>query len=145
MHVEAHLVTDTREPGAVEVGWFAARQPGIIRFLEERLLGGDGDAFGVALVGAWRIASAFEGADGVPPPRVSRSLLDRAAAAVDAETRHGAADGCAARQPELVAWLGGYVGDPPAPISAAEAARVAACLAAVIYAIDQLTTGRPIP
>jgi hypothetical protein len=145
MHVEAQQLARVAEPGAVEVGWFAARQPGIIRFLEQRIPLPDGDALGVALLGAWRIHAAFEQRDGVPPARIERSLLDRAAIAVAAEARHGARDGCAARQPELCAWLQRWLADPPALLDAGEAARVGAALSAVIYALDQVTTGRPIP
>ncbi|HTM18989.1 MAG TPA: hypothetical protein VL172_00720 [Kofleriaceae bacterium] len=144
MHVEQQALARVAEPDARDLGWFAARQPGIIRFLEQRL-GGDADAHGVALLGAWRIHSAFAARDDLPPPRVERSLLDRAAIAVAMESRHGADDGCAARQPDLCGWLVGWLADPPVPLEASDSARVGAVLAAVIYALDQLTTGRPIP
>jgi hypothetical protein len=145
MQVDAPESVERPEPDAVEAGWFAARQPGIIRFLEQHLAAPDGDALGAALAGAWRLVTAFERRDGVSPSRVDRSLLDRAARAVAAEARHGAADGCAARQPELCTWLIGWLADPPAALTADETARVGAALAAVIYALDQVTTGRPIP
>jgi hypothetical protein len=134
-------------PDAAQVGWFAARQPGIVRFLEERLLVGDGDAFGVALEAAWRICLVFQDRDGLPPPRAPRSLLERAEAAVAREARHpGAfADGCAARQPELVRWLVGLADDPPIPLAANEATAVGSALAAVVYSLDELTTGRQVP
>lgn len=134
-------------PDATEVGWFAARQPGIVRFLEERLLRGDGDSFGVALEAACRICAVFETRDGVPPPRVARSLLERAEVAVLAEARHAGAyaDGCAARQPELCRWLAGYVADPPVPLTRSESAEVGCVLASLIYALDELTSGRLIP
>lgn len=134
-------------PDATEVGWFAARQPGIVRFLEERLLHGDGDSFAVALEAACRICAVFETRDGVPPPRVTRSLLERAEVAVLAEARHAGrtTDGCAARQPELCKWLAGYVGDPPVPLTRSESAEVGSTLASLIYSLDELTCGRRIP
>ncbi len=145
MHVEAQELARVAEPGAVEVGWFAARQPGIIRFLEQRIPLHDGDALGAALLGAWRVHAAFQQRDGVPPARIERSLLDRAAIAVAAESRHGATDGCATRQPELCAWLQRWLADPPTLLSAEETTRVRGALLSVIYALDQVTTGRPIP
>ncbi len=134
-------------PDAGAVGWFAARQPGVVRFLEERLLVGDGDAFGVALETAWRICTAFELRQGVPPPRVPRTLLERAETAVLREARHpGAyADGCAARQPALCTWLAHVIDTPPVPLAADEKRAAGACLAAIVYALDELTTGRQVP
>ena len=134
-------------PDAAQVGWFAARQPGIVRFLEERLLVGDGDAFGVALEAAWRICLAFQQRDGLPPPRAARSLLERAETAVLREVRHpGAfADGCARRQPELCRWVVRLTEDPPLPLTPDEATAVGAALAAVVYSLDELTTGRQVP
>ncbi len=145
MQVEAPEGVATREPDAVEAGWFAARQPGIIRFLEQHLAAADGDALGAALAAAWWIVDGFARRDGVSPSRVERSLLDRAARAVAAEQRHGAVDGCAARQPALCAWLLHWLEDPPALLTRDETARVGAALTAVIYALDQVTTGRQIP
>ena len=63
MHIDERTVGDTMSatpPDASKVGWFAARQPGIVRFFEQRLLRPDGDAFGVALEAAWRIYRVFE-------------------------------------------------------------------------------------
>jgi hypothetical protein len=134
-------------PDATEVGWFAARQPGVVKFLEERLLHGDGDSFAVSLEAACRICAVIEQREGLPPPRVNRSLLERAEVAVLAEARHRglAADGCAMRQPELCHWLAAYVADPPVPLTRAESAELAAVLASLIYALDELTSGRRIP
>jgi hypothetical protein len=119
----------------------------VVKFLEDRLLQGDGDSFAVALEGACRVCAVFEHRDGLPPPRVPRSLLERAEMAVLHEARHqrAAADGCAARQPELCRWLAEYVGDPPVPLTRSESADVGSVLASVIYALDELTAGRLIP
>ena len=134
------------EVGAREVGWFAVRQPGIVRFLEERLLAPDGDAFAVGLEAAWRIWAVFQARDGVPPARIEHSLLERAEQAVIAETRVWAlADGCALRQPGLCRWLAHLTDDPPLPLTAGEAGQVGTSLAAVIYALDEVTTGRAVP
>ncbi len=135
------------QPAATDVGWFAARQPGVVRFLEERLLTSDGDAFAVALEASWRICALFHERNGLPPPRVTRSLLERAESAVLSEARADShhADGCAQRQPAICSWLEGYIGDPPVPLTAAESRRTGTALAAVIYALDELTTGRAVP
>ena len=147
MHVSERDVVAGSPPEATDVGWFAARQPGIVRFLEDRLLVGDGDAFGVALDASWRVCAAFEARDGVPPPRVARSLLDRADGAARREAGHAGAfaDGCAQRQPALCGWLIGLLGDPPVPLDPGDRQRVGESLVAVIYALDQVTTGRPVP
>lgn len=134
------------EVGAHELGWFAVRQPGIVRFLEERLMADDGDAFAVGLEAAWRIWALFQARDGVPPARVVRSLLERAERAIMGEARAGVlADGCALRQPGLCRWLAQLIADPPLPLTAGEAGEVGTVLAAVIYALDEVTTGRAVP
>lgn len=132
------------ETGGAAIAWFVARQPGVVRFLENRL---QGDALAVALHGVRVIETAFEKNDGAPPPRLIRPLLERAEATVrdEANSRTAVRDGCAARQPALVTWLSGFVMDPPVPLDDSRRHRVASCLAAVIYGFDQLTTGRPIP
>lgn len=147
MHVSQAEVSRVSPPDTAEVGWFAARQPGIVRFLEERLLVGDGDAFGVALEAAWTVCNAFRERERVPPPRVSRALLERAETAVARESAHPGVthDGCAQRQPELCAWVAGVVGNPPIPLGPAERVAVGAALAAVVYALDELTCGRRVP
>ncbi len=147
MLVGEHDLAMAPVPDAGAVGWFAARQPGVVRFLEERLLVGDGDAFGVALETAWRICTAFEVRGRVPPPRVPRSLLERAEAAVLREARHPGSnsDGCAVRQPALCAWLAELIEAPPVPLGSGEKQATGACLAAIVYALDQLTTGRAVP
>jgi len=150
MHIDERSVTETvsgMPPGASEVGWFAARQPGIVRFLEERLLLPDGDAFAVALEGAWQIWAVYRRRDGVPPARVERSLLERAERALTLEAKSGWTldDGCAHRQPALCRWLEAYVANPVVPLTTDEALRVGMALAAVIYSLDEVTTGRQVP
>jgi hypothetical protein len=136
---------DHAQPDANDVGWFVARQPAIVRHLERRC--GTTDAFPVALEAAFQICQALEETLGVPPPMVPGSLLERADDAADMETivPGGARGGCAERQPELVAWVADLLANPPIPLRADELQQVGACLSAVIYALDELTTGRPVP
>jgi hypothetical protein len=149
--VAASAALEALDPGDTgDIGWFAARQPAVVRFLEDRLgraHGPDRAAFGgfaVALDAARAIHGMFERQHGVPPPRVSQSLLERAEEAVIAEARTRAV-GIAARQPALAAWVVELLAAPPVPLVADELGTVGTALAAVIYALDQVTTGRPIP
>ena len=130
-----------------QVGWFAARQPGVIRFLEQRLLDTTGDTFALALEASWRLCREFAVRDRLPPKRVERSLLERAEAAVELEMMGTTMWGetCAHRQPELCDWIRRYCADPPSPITATERRRLATVLLAVLYALDEQTTGRPVP
>jgi len=136
---------DETPPDANEVGWFVARQPGLVRFLEERC--GQTDAFPVALEAAYRLCSAVGGRLGVPVPTIPSPLLERADDTLDMESLvpGGAAGGCADRQPELCEWVAAMLADPPIPLREAEICRVGVCLTSVIYALDELTTGRPVP
>ena len=127
-------------PDVADVGWFAARQPGIVGYLEGRC-GRDSDALGVALDAAWRLCEAFQHVLGVPPARVSRSDLDRAQREVVADAAMPGA-GLGARQPELFRWLADEIADPICPLGAGDRARVGTALAAVIYALDAVVTGR---
>jgi hypothetical protein len=136
-----------KQPDAGEIGWFVARQPGIVRFLEERLFGeADGDAFGVALEAALRICRVFEKRDGLAPERLRRSLLERAEEAVMLEARSSnVRDGCAARQPELVRTIARLLSRPPTPLRKHERNEIGMALLAVVYALDEVTTGRQVP
>ena len=145
MHVDERIIRETTSSLAPAAGaWFLARQPGVVRFLESRL---QGDALVVALHGARLIAATFRKKDGAPPPRLIRAVLERGESTVISEgaSRRGVHNGCAARQPALVAWLVELIHDPPVPLDDDEKTGVARCLAAVIYGFDQLTTGRWIP
>ena len=86
----------------------------------------------------------FEQHHCVPPARVQQALLERAEEAVVGEIR-GAGAGIAARQPALAAWLAGLLAEPPVPLTLDETRSVGTALAAIIYALDEVTTGRPIP
>jgi hypothetical protein len=146
MHVDERVVGTTGPAGGDDVGWFAARQPGMIGFLEQRLGSGRGpdrDAFAVALEAARFIGATFQRQLGMLPPRVPRALLDRAEQALAGAGEP--ADGCAARQPALTAWVAQLVASPPVPLGRDEARAVGLALAAIIYALDELTTGRPVP
>jgi len=148
MHVGERVVAASAVLEAPEIGWFAARQPAVVRFLEDRLAsivhGADRDAFIVALDAVRTIHGMFERQHGVPPPRVTQSLLEVAEEAVTGEARTGAV-GVAARQPALAVWVAGLLAEPPVPLAADELRTVGTALAAVIYALDQVTTGRSIP
>lgn len=151
MHVGERVVAASVALEATDIGWFAARQPAVVRFLEDRLAhaaqGPDRGAFGafaVALDAARAIHGMFERQHGLPPPRVTQSLLELAEEAVIADVRTRAA-GIAARQPALAAWVAELLAEPPVPLVADELGTVGTALAAVIYALDQATTGRPIP
>jgi hypothetical protein len=148
MHVGERVVAALSAPEATEIGWFAARQPAVVRFLEDRLAGtandADRDAFMVALDAARTIGSMFEQQHGVPPARVQQARLEQAEEAVVGEVR-GPGFGVATRQPALASWLAGLLAEPPVPLTLAEIRSVGTALAAIIYALDEVTTGRPIP
>jgi len=125
-----------------QVGWFAARQPALVRTLSQSL-GEATDAFAVALDGAWRLSSVFELRDGVPPRRLSDDQLDRSRriAALEGISGQVLADGGASRQTELCRWVASYVSDPPMPLSGSEASEVGRLLIALLYALDEVTQG----
>lgn len=148
MHIDQRVVNDSAgraQPNAGDVGWFAAHQPGVVRFLERRLLRGDGDAFAVALEASWRICLIFEEHDGVMPPRLGFSLLDRAA---DGVTRQSvsvpSAEGCVNRQPALCQWVAALLDDPPLPLGPAEIESVGIALFSLVYALDEASFGRDV-
>ena len=121
------------EPSTGDAAWFAARQPGIIKYLETRC--GRDDGMGVALLAALAIHTAFERALGVSPPRVASSALERAERSVVAET-HGGRPGFAARQEALTDFVAGVIAAPPVPLSDDETTRLAVVLATVVQALD---------
>ena len=136
---------DVGQPDACDVGWFVARQPAVVRYFERQC--GANDAFPVSREAAYLICRAIEQIDGVPVPPVPFQLLDRAGESLDMEllVPGGARDGCAERQPELCTWVGKLLANPPIPLLEHESRLVGICLTTLIYALDELTTGREVP
>jgi hypothetical protein len=122
-----------------DVSWFAARQPGIVRYLADRC-GDDSDALAVALHYACAIEKAFRSARDALPPRVPSSLLGGAEAAFleESSTRVRPGQGLADRQPALCRLIHEVVDNPPLLLSEFEATRVGVSLAAVVYALDEV-------
>lgn len=123
---------------ASEVGWFAARQPGLIRFIEDRL-GHSDDAMAMAVDMCWRVASAFERQRGLPLPRIRNAELEQAEIEVVRESQGSLAlaNGCAHRQPELCRWLEEMMASPSLPIDNSLLDQVALVTAATISACDR--------
>ena len=146
MHIGAQAIRQVALvwPSDHDLGWFAVRQPGVLRFLEDRL-GSGSEAFAVSLAGAWRILEAYRQHDGLPSPLLPHGLLRRAAYAVSRETAaHVCYEGLAVRQPEMCEYSLSLVADPPYPLTAAECHGVGDALLAVTYAVDEVAFGRPI-
>jgi hypothetical protein len=122
---------------ASEVGWFAARQPGLLRFIEDRV-GSSEDAMAMAVDMCWRVTSAFERQRGLPLPRISSAELERAEVEVMSESQGGLslATGCAHRQPELCHWLEDRMVNAALPIDKSLLDQVALITAATISACD---------
>lgn len=133
MQIEERLAIEVMNeplPRADGLGWFVARQPGILRHLEHRL--DDDDRLAASLAFAWRLCTAFERAHGSAPPRIPSTELERAEIAVAREVRRpGPEGGLSVRQPELSRHLAGFLEHTRAPIEAALA------LAAILYCLDQ--------
>ena len=137
MNMDERVFNDTvaAVPDAGQVGWFAARQPAILRYLEARC-GGPNDAFAVALEAAWRMCIVMERATGRPPARVTHTdlLAAERVAAVDAA---GAmlSSSIAARHPQLCGWLGDFLADPPALLTVDERRTVGDTLVTVLICV----------
>jgi len=129
-----------------DVSWFAARQPGIVRYLAHRC-GEDSDAMAVALYYACAIEKAFHSTRGQAAPRVPSTLLPRAEEAFlsEASARGRPGGGLADRQPALAQMVADVVDGPPVPLTEFEATRVGVALAAVVYALDEVAFGRAVP
>jgi hypothetical protein len=143
------VVRELDAPDADEtatVSWFAARQPGIVRYLASRL-GDQGDAMSVALYYACAIHRAFEVVIGMAPERAPFSLIERAERAFLEEAMRSlqVMDGLAQRQPALAALVAGVVESPPVPLAEEETISVGVALAAVAYALDEMASGRQVP
>lgn len=138
MQVHERIVMEVSAETDDDVAWFIARQPGIVRYLESRLVVGS-DALGLALFGASFVHAAFHKAMGSWPPRLLSPGLESAESAVlrEAETRSG--DGFVARQPALAEFVAGVVASPPVPLADDDATRVGLVLATVVHALDDLS------
>lgn len=138
------LAQDRDLAQASEVGWFAARQPGLLRFIEDRL-SCNGDAMAMAVDMCWRVASAFERQGGLPLPRIHSLELECAELEVVRESQGGQAlaNGCAHRQPELCRWLEGMMASPALPIENVILDQIALITAATISACDRAHTESP--
>jgi hypothetical protein len=148
MVIEERTVAQTQNGDleqASEVGWFAARQPGLLRFIEDRL-GSNGDAMAMAVDMCWRVATAFESQRGLPLPRIECSELERAEVEVVTESQGGLAlaNGCAHRQPELCRWLEAMMASPVLPIENVFLDQIALITAATISACDRAHVPTPI-
>jgi hypothetical protein len=118
------------EPGTGDAAWFAVRQPGVIKYLENRC--GRDDSMGVALMASFAIHCAFERELGVAPPRVPSFALERV------EDRVAADPGLLVRrQHALAEFIAGVVAAPPVPLADHEATRLALVLATVVQAFDE--------
>lgn len=137
-----HLSDDNDALRASEVGWFAAKQPGLLRFIEDRH--GDGDALACAVDLSWRIVAAFEHQSGLPLARLDAAVLEEHLESVVRESRGElelVATGCAYRQPELCQWLASALREVLV-LAAAEHATLAATCLAVISACDECYSQR---
>ncbi len=129
---------------ASEVGWFAAKQPGLLRFVEDRV-GHDGDATAMAVDLCWRVVAAFEHKRGLPMPRIHASELEFAEEEVVRESQGGLdlANGCAHRQPDLCRWLEAAMATPLLPVESVLQDQIALVVAATISACDR--AHHPVP
>jgi hypothetical protein len=139
MEVHERILLAVRSGPPPDAGWFAARQPGIVRYLEVRC-GGVSEVFGVALHAATLVVAAYERTMGTPPRRIPSQDLERAEERIIAECDAPIAPGFIARQPALSSFVAGLVEAPPVPLDDEEQTRVGLTLAAVIYALDEAAT-----
>jgi hypothetical protein len=114
-----------RELPAEDISWFAIRQPSMVKLLERELWDGDGDAFALALDAACRVSARVTHLDGVPPPRLSRELLEQGLALA----RQDGVD------PALGRWLRWCIDAAPVVITADEERCVMECITAMLWAI----------
>jgi hypothetical protein len=120
---------------AAAIGWFAARQPAIIRFCEDQLWRPDGDAFAVGLDAACRLCRLYQEVEGVAPPRLGRgALVGGMAAAADDEE----AGPPTRRRVRMLAWLARHLDDPPLPLTRAELVAVGVALRSLVFALDAI-------
>jgi hypothetical protein len=130
------------EPSTGDAAWFAARQPGIVRYLESRL--GRDDGLGVALMAALAVHTAFEKTLGAAPPRVTSQALEDAEREVIREVRgdpDGAGGLACARQPALAEFVASVIDAPPIPLGDEESTNVGVTLLAIVVALDDGASG----
>jgi len=111
--------------------YLAIRQPGVVRFLEERLTTPDGDALATGLELASQLLEQIELADGVPPPRLDHRALAGGLAAVEA----GACDA------GLTSWVTRQLDELSVLLTASEERRVAIAIASVVWAAANARAG----
>ncbi|MCP4446902.1 MAG: hypothetical protein GY811_16365 [Myxococcales bacterium] len=130
---------------ASDVGWFAAKQPGLLRFVEDRV-GQDGDATAMAVDLCWKVVAAFEHKRGLPMPRIHVAELELAEEEVVRESQGGLdfANGCAHRQPDLCRWLEAEMTAPILPVMPELQDQIALAVASTISACDRAHHPTPI-
>jgi len=124
-----------------QVGWFAARQPAVLRFLDERL-GVDTDLYALGLESAWRLCWVFEYRDGAAPNRLSGGQIERAEEAVLAAVTSADPRRAVFRQPSLCAWIERLLMDPPVLLTKRESRTLGLALVTLVFALDEITTRR---
>jgi hypothetical protein len=117
-----------------EALWFAARQPGIVKYLESRCE--DQDSLGVAMLATLTMYDAFVRTLGQAPPRLASQALERTEAKVVAEVQLGGPSGFAQRQRGLSHFIADVLASPPMPLGEAELNRLAVVLATMVDALD---------
>ncbi|WP_428262249.1 hypothetical protein [Haliangium sp.] len=148
MYVSERVASISSDIGTNDIGWFAARQPAVVRFLEDRLGGAERhptwDLLAVGLDAAHALTGMFERQHGVPPARISAGLLERAEEAALGEIQRGE-PAHALHQPALAEWVAALLADPPRPLDPDETHVLGVALVTVVYALDALTSGRSMP
>ena len=116
-------------------GWFVTKQPGIVRFLSDRL---SGDALALGLAGASQISMAFECYEGVCETFLRSQALEEAEVAAHDEVHSNVVRGMyAERQAALIHWIAELMADPPVPLDRPERRDVGMALVAVTYAYER--------
>lgn len=120
-------------------GWFAARQPGIVRFFSDRL---SGDALALGLACARQISLAFEHCERAGREVLASADLEEAEVAAYHEAHNRVLRGMyAERQAALIHWIAELMADPPVPLDRKERRDVGMALVAVTYAYEQAILG----
>ena len=135
MEVEDRVVEFVASGPPPDAAWFAARQPGVVRYLELRL--GDGtELLGVGLHAASLVHAAYEASLGVAPRRLPSTELEQTEAELVRECDAPVEPSFVARQPALALFVAQVVSTPPLPLSEDEATRLGLSLATVVHAFD---------